>query len=214
MLINVKKINRKHFTLENTMIGGKKCYLIKPKKTCIWDEKNNFFNFSIWDEDNKPVSLYFKKEIQTLKYPIPLKKIQIIEKIYGTAIIVNQYKNNLIIRDIRNFNLKNQELKKAIESKYLSFFKYLKSSGEINCSFIFNVINEELYLINIIDHENFKYWKQHQLDTFSIQFKFKRPITFPISDLNKLDPELEVFVFLEKDNFFYKLKIKELNNAK
>ncbi len=212
MKIDIDKIDENFFSKECGIIDTDKCYLILPKKNCNWNNTNEIFYSSIWNEDGEPVSLYFKKQITTIKKQIPLNKISIIEKTYGNSIIFSKYKGCIILRDTQNFNLKNSEIKQKIENKYKSFFKYLNSQKTLDHSFIFNNLNSDLFLTNIIEHKQYSYWEQKELDTYSLQFKFKRPIIYSIDDVNLLNDEKEVFLYYDKDQNFIKIKLKKLNN--
>lgn len=199
MLINLADIDENNFIKKSGIIKKISYTFIYPKKECKWTKENEIFFSSIWDKRGEPISLYFKKQAEQ---PVPLKNDKTgIEKIGGNTAILSKYKNILFLRGVRSMDIK-PDFIENMKTQHGLFFCFLNAEKTIKKSFIFNMFLNEFYLINIIEHDDYTYWAQQELDTFSLQFKFKRPKRY----FENLDTIKDIFVYYNKDQNFSKIK--------
>lgn len=181
-----------------------------------WDKDNLIFRSSIWDiQTLKPVSLGFKKffnwgeQPDLAPTPDSLKNVDIIEKIDGSTLIVSKYNGQLIARTrgtIDASTLDNGFELEILKEKYPAIFK---SDGLVedrnpdvkitwDYSLIFEwvtpnnkiVINygaePELYLVAIINHEDYSLKTQDYLDKEAVRLGVKRPRRFKFGTFEEM----------------------------
>lgn len=161
-----------------------------------WTEENEIFRSSIWREsDGELVSPGFKKffnwEQTPLVHPAPLKlheKIQCVEKMDGSCLVVSKYKKQLITRTRRALTsslLNGDELEKVLKVKYPKVFdnellnneqytmllEWVTPTNQI----VLNYTEPDLYLTGIVCHRNYTYLDQSTLDFYAKTLEVKRP---------------------------------------
>jgi len=191
------------FYIKDVMIGETACILITPKISAHWDSENVIFRSSVWNkETGELVSPSFKKfhnlgEAPDL-FPLPsnLNKSSFIEKIDGSTLIVSWYSYNQIIRtrgtvDARQMD-NGAEIDLLIE-KYPLAFKFHNGQN----TFIFEWVTPanrivvdykepDMIFIGAINHRDYSYWTQAQLDYLAQENGYKRPQRYFVKNSTEL----------------------------
>ena len=105
MVIDISKIDRDQFYVNEHIWNGELLYLVIPRQIGVkWNRDNLIFRSSVWNYLGEPVSLSYYKffnygEKPELS-PIPknLNNSVITTKIDGSTIIISKYKGTFIIR--------------------------------------------------------------------------------------------------------------------
>ena len=223
MQIQWNKLENEGFIVKDTIIQGDICTLVIPQHIGInwniginWTEENKCFRSSIWRKDDfYPVSLGFKKFVNLEERPdfeIPnLKTFSAIQKLDGSLAIISMYKKQLIFRTRGTFDARNLDNGNEVDlliSKYPKLFQSELLQSEkvsILCEWTTpnNVIvireteEPELWLVNIVNHENYTYFKQDELDKIAIEWDIKRPNRYKFSTIDVLKDEVSQFKGVE-----------------
>lgn len=209
MIIDIDNYDQVNFTRKERIINGVKYFLFTPVMMgCGWTKQNLIYRSSIWDEYGNPVSLSFKKffnfseKPDVTSDPVGLQNTTAVEKIDGSTLIISRYNNTTFARtrgtfEASAFETNGHEIE-LLKQKYISFFDWLESKDEIAYSYLFEWVsplnrvvldygNEpDIFLIGIIDHNNYQYIQQHKLDEFAHTYSFKRPQIYKFKDVNDL----------------------------
>lgn len=195
------------FIIKPDTIEGDEVVLINPSHMGTpWTKDNMIYRSSIWTMDGKPVSLSFRKFFnwgeRTDLTPIPesLTNAIAMEKLDGSTLISSKYKSKLITRTRGTFDASTldngYELPKLI-SKYPTVFNNSLINSQqysIICEWVSpnNVIvlkygNEpDIYLTAIIDHKDYTYMSQKELDKHANNWGIKRPKQFFYNDVKSM----------------------------
>ena len=195
MKIDIQNTNLEGFgiSIQDNLI------LVRAGTRSIWTPENLIFRSSIWTKDGELVSASYKKFFNWYEQPdiepkpSALKECHCIEKIDGSALIVSKYKNNLIVRTRGTFDASKldtgHEIKDLI-SRYPRAFDPPQT-----LSYIFEWTSPEnriiidygpkpdIYLTNIIRHQDYSYFTQKELDETADSLKVKRPVVFEFIDM-------------------------------
>jgi len=233
MKINLADYDLSDFILKEGIIGGDKCFLIFPKHIGVkWTKDNLIFRSSIWNVDGELISAGFKKFFNFSEQPeltyTPFSTtanggVQIIEKIDGSTLIVSQYKNELIVRTRGTMDA--TKLDNGFEINYLkekhpkafeinSELSYLYEWVTPNNKIVLDYGEEpELYLIGIIEHENYTMASQFIIDEEANNILVKRPKTYSynsikdvLSDVPSWEGKEGVCIYCNKGQDIRKLK--------
>lgn len=230
--INLNNIDQENFSIKEGIIGGEIVYLINPcARDAKWTNNNLIYRSSIWNKNGEPVSLSFKKffnwfERPDLTFtPNNSTNCNIIEKIDGSLLCVSKYKDNLIIRTRGTFDatklengheielLKNK-YPKAFNNKYIGpyslIFEWVTPTNKI----ILNYGDEPaLYFIGMIDHLDYSYIGQKELDLISKEIDVARPIVYNFNSISNMIDEISLWkgkegccVYCNNDQDIRKLK--------
>jgi len=206
MIIDIQKIDREQFYVNEHIWNGKLLYLVTPKQIgATWNSNNLIFRSSVWNYLGEPVSLSYKKffnygEKPDLS-PIPsnLNNSVIVEKIDGSTIIISRYKGNFIIRSrgtIDAYTLTTGNEMDVIKQKYPKLFElstddtwdfsviteYVSPNNQIVLKY-----NEiDFILTGLIYHKNYTLMSQFDLDKLAIDLGMKRPATYLFTTLENL----------------------------
>jgi hypothetical protein len=189
------------FNFKDCVIAGDECVLVTPKMMGVdWTDENKYFRSSIWRKsDMHPVSLGFRKFMNYGEKPSfePIEEkltFRAIQKIDGSCLIVSDYKDELIVRtrgtvDATKLDngfeieLLKKKYPKAFDNEWLEcglytlLFEWTTPTNRI-------VLNETaeptLWLIGMVNHSDYSYIPQHNLDTYAKEMGVERPKSFGI----------------------------------
>lgn len=226
------------FNIQSKTIAGDNCFLITPSKISFkdhWEEQDLIFRSSIWNDKGEPVSLSFKKFFNwgeaayVTPPPTSIKNLSVMEKLDGSTLIFSKYKGQLIIRTRGSFSIDHLDNSSDIYfllNKYPQLARF-ENTDTWTASYIFewyspahkivlNYGDEPLiWLTGIINHEDYSYWSQEELDVKAEWHSFKRPRRYMIDsfdDLLSLKPLLDTelsegfCVYYNNDQNILKLK--------
>lgn len=196
------------FIIKPSMVGNDMVFLVTPSHiSCKWTKQNAIFRSSVWDINGHPVSLGFKKfcnfgeKSETFPEPKSLKNTSLLEKLDGSLLIVSYYKGKLITRTRGTLSAESLDTGyeiQVLKNKYPTAFNNgILESG--TCTFLYEwvgankiVINygtePDIYLIGIINHIDYSYWTQTNLDEVANQIGVKRPKRY---NFNSIEETLE-----------------------
>lgn len=237
MKINLyNDVNRDEFIVKDVVIANECCYLITPKHIgCHWTKDNLIFRSSIWNSNGELISAGFKKffnyqeQPDLESQPTDLKGCTSVEKLDGSLLIVSKYKGEMIYRTRGTSTVANMENGYEIPllvEKYKKFFKSnIWNSDTTEWSYLFEwitptnkiVINygdePDITLVGIVNHEDYRYITQHELDVFAKIFDLKRPQTYQYTNITDLVSDVEKFtdkegicLYFNKDQSIRKVK--------
>lgn len=206
MKINLQDIDLENFFIKEGQIAGETCYLVQPNHIgCQWNKQNLIFRSSIWNKDGELISASYKKffnwgEQPDLTYtPFSVTAnggIMVLDKIDGSTLIISKYKGELIIRTRGTFDAKLMEKNGHEIDNILEKYPQLNNVPETE-SWVFEWVSPlnkivlqydeaDIVLTNIIQHSDYSYTKQKQLDIFAHENGFLRPDTFIYSSIKEL----------------------------
>lgn len=227
-----------HFLDEFNVKENNGLYLITPENIMVrWRKDNLIFRSSIWDSNDNPVSLSFKKFFNwgehphLYEYPKSLSECSIMEKMDGSTLIVSKYKKQMIFRTRGSFDLLGKdnsfEVLDFIQDENHHKIFDLENGDTWENSYIFEwyspvrriVLNYGdkpiFWLTCIIKHKDYSYWKQDDIDNLAKEFNFLRPKRYKFSSLEELNKEINeipnlegVCVYYNNDQNILKLKSK------
>jgi len=221
------------FEYKECVIAGEDCIWFYPHMEGVkWTTKNLMFRSSIWRKsDYTLVSAGFKKFFNWTQepdiYPAPSSndKINCVEKIDGSCLLVTKYKGQLITRTRRAFShiMLNGDEIDLLQRKYPKAFNNDILDHE-NCTFIYewttpsNIIvvqhaEPDIRLIGCVDHSDYSLVSQDVLDVMSDMIRVKRPkrvqfasIDEMIKNVAELKGEEGICVYYGKDQHIRKIK--------
>jgi len=224
------KINLNDVDPENFRINEKEdLVLICAKPGTIWREDTLIFRSSVWTKDGELVSPSFKKffnwdEQPTIDpKPSSLKDCHCIEKIDGSTLIISKYKNKIIKRTRGTVDaniLDNGHELEFLQNKYPKAFQ-----PPDHLTYIFEWVSPEnriildygkdpdIFLINAIRHEDYKFYLQSDLDQLAEKIGVKRPKVFDfdnienmISTIESLEGSEGICIYYKDDQLIRKVK--------
>lgn len=227
----------KQFNFKDCVIAGDDCVLVTPKDMGVeWNDDNKIFRSSIWRKsDGKLISAGFKKFVNYLEKPefepFPQNTMLCaVEKRDGSLLIVSDYKDQLIVRTrgtVDASTLANGHEIEFLKKKYPKAFdnEWLKA-GWYSLLFEWTtptnriVLQESeeptLWLIGMVDHFEYRYIDQFNLDRYAKEMGVARPKThrFLMSDtLDDIKKQIEplkdiegVVVYDESGQILKKIK--------
>jgi hypothetical protein len=184
------------FYIKPCILGGDECILIHPKEIGIkWTDENKIFRSSIWTKDTlTPVSLGFRKfpnlgeqpDFEPFDSDSPCSYIS---KIDGSCLIVSVYNGELIVRTrgtVDAYAMENGYEIDFLKTKYPWVFDndYINSEGftlllewetPTNYIVIRDAKEPTLTLIGIVDHSDYSYFSQDDLDVIAMKLNVARP---------------------------------------
>lgn len=196
---------------------GEKCTLIHPKEMDVnWNKDNLILRSSIWNSNWELISPSFKKFFNwgergdLIQKPKSLKGCQAIEKLDGSTLIVSFYNGEFIKRTrgaITAFNHKNGDEINQLEKKYPLAYKndYIMSG---KYTFIYEWVSPtnrivisykeaDLYLIGVINNEDYTMLHQVELDEIAKNLSLKRPKIYSFASINGMIETVREFKNVE-----------------
>lgn len=210
------------FTVKESSLAGEKVYLVFPYTLGIpWNHNLLRYRSSIWTKDMRPVSLGFKKFFNLGEASHLIKdptdnvfkngKVKVVEKIDGSCLIVSKYKGKLITRTRGVFDASSQgngcEIA-HLRNKYpAAFNNFLLNEEEY--SLIYEWVTPtnriilnygetpDIKLIGAINHNNYEYMSQEDLDNLAKAVGVSRPQYLHMQSLNELLEHLKTLKHAE-----------------
>lgn len=206
MKIDLNNIDLTGFAKVPCNFGGKECVLIFPEDITIkFNDQNKFFRSSIWTIDGDPVSLGFRKFVNYGEHPTfePLditdKNLTFPRKIDGSCLVVSKFNGELIIRTRQTTDARKMHNGDEIDfliKKYPKAFDNNFLNNGFTCLYEWTtpsniiVLRESnkptLWLIGIVDHKDYSYVKQDELDIIAKQLVVSRSETFKFETFDEM----------------------------
>lgn len=203
--------NPEEFVIKDVVISNTLCKLVFPKTLKVkWTDENKIFRSSLWTHDGKLVSASYKKFTNLGETPDfePLDEqgmLEYIFKVDGSTLCISKFKNTLIIRTRGTADashLDNGNEIPFLKEKYPILFdnKLLDSENySIICEWYSpkNIIIEKeateptLWLTGIINHDDYSYAKQSQLDDWAKLFQVARPRAYKFTNISSMIKEVK-----------------------
>lgn len=219
MKIDLQSISPENFMVHQHFVGEHEVFLVQPIHLgANWSKDTMHFRSSVWDKDGNSVSLSFKKFFNWDEKPdldpapASLQGATLMEKVDGSTLIFSRYKGHTVIRTRGTVDARKQENGHEIDllcEKYGKFIAYLNSFETSNESFVLEwtspnnriVLNygdePDMILTAIIDHSDYSYMKQSQLDYFASELNLRRPRTFKYDSVEEMKASVEAFKGME-----------------
>lgn len=223
MKIDLSKINKDDFYINEKNFNGEIVYLVFPKNVGVkWTNDNLIFRSSVWNKEGELISASYKKFFNWQEQPdidpppYNIGNCNLLEKIDGSTLIISCYKNNLIIRtrgSIDTFTLANHHEIDLFKQKYPKIFDF-NNYCQSNCSYIYEWVSPEnrivlnysepdLYLTNVITHSNYTMFQQSTLNQVANGLGVKRPKVFKFNTINEMIDAVKEFKGLEGICVYY-----------
>lgn len=202
----IDSIDSTQFNVKDCIIAGDACVLVTPKEIGVtWNDDNKVFRSSIWRKsDGKLVSAGFKKFTNLGEQPEfePMDDytdLEFVRKLDGSLLIVSKYKGELIVRTRGTTDasrLENgYEISDLLKAKYPKVFNNIWLDKE-EYTLLFEwttptnriVLQESrvptLWLIGIVDHKDYSYFTQFELDQQALYLEVPRPERYELTLAN------------------------------
>lgn len=205
MILNIDSIDKESFFIKSGLINDIPCYLINPNLTKVsWSQDNLIFRSSIWDFSGNLLSAGFKKFFNFSEsphlYPDPEKfsNWQVIEKIDGSLMICDFINNELSVRTRGTFSYKSLDNFYDFEIAYQKYNILSLCKNEPQYSFLFEIVSPNnkiifnygpdinIYLIGVINKNDYSILEQDKLDYIAKKFNFKRPKRYKFNNLAEM----------------------------
>lgn len=242
------KINFTDYDLENFLVKpgifcGISAMLIQPQFIGTkFSQKNKIFRSSIWDLDGNLISASFPKFVNfgenPENFPIPdnLNNSNIMLKVDGSCAIWDYVNDILSIRTRGTFtyqDLDNSYDFEYVREKYPALVGFLIRHPEYsvlteivtpNLKVVLNYPEVDIYLIGIVNKNDYSLLTQSELDEISLELGIKRPDRFSYRNIDELLQGVVAWVgqegivlYTDKDQHLLKIKsdwYKKLHAAK
>ena len=190
------------FNFKDCVVAGDECVLVTPKDMGVeWNEYNKYFRSSIWRKsDMHLVSAGFKKFTNLGEQPAfePIDghdDLEFVRKLDGSLLIVSQYKGELIIRTRGTVDaslLENGHEIELLKEKYPMAFDnlWLRREGytllfewttPTNRIVLKETTEPTLWLIGIVNHKDYSYFTQLELDQQALSLGVPRPERYELN---------------------------------
>lgn len=210
MKLDRSLLDNENFKITEHKIAGELCTFVRPQGVGafnVWNNHNLMYRSSIWNYSGDLISAGYPKFFNLEEKPhiTPfngnLYGCSIIEKIDGSCLIVSKYRGQFIFRTRGSIDAREMPNGHEIDylvQKYDTFFNKLRNGPDsIKESYIFEWVTPQnkivigytepdLYLTNIIDHENYTLRDQESLDIFAQMNGFKRPARYYFNSLSEM----------------------------
>lgn len=210
MKISLSDIDMENFMVHPHEIAGETMYLVQPQHIgAKWTRSNLHLRSSLWNAQGELVSASFKKffnwaEQPDLAYtPFSLTAnggCELIEKIDGSTLIVSKYKGNLIVRTRGTSDATKLDNGYEIEWLKAKYPEAFNISGEDTAPFTLlfewvSPVNKivlnygedpDLYLIGVINHEDYTLWPQNMVDDLAKDIGVKRPARYNFASIKEM----------------------------
>lgn len=209
MKIDLTKIDRTQFYVDEHDWCGEKIYLIRPKESGVdWTQENKIFRSSVWNSEGVLISASFPKFTNwgedSGQFPPPsdVTTASIVQKVDGSTLIVSKYRDQIMIRTRGTIDASIHEksgheieaFRREITDKLI-----LGQIPEVwNSSLIFEwttpknriVIGygdkPQFFLTGVIMHENYSLKSQMYLSGVAAGYNWLRPKTYQFSSITDL----------------------------
>lgn len=212
MKIDLSKLDRAQFSFKAGSIAATPCILVEPKSmgSVKWDYDNLIFRSSIWSADGELISAGMKKFFNsgeatnlfpTLTY---LDDAEAMEKLDGSSLIISHYKGQRVMRTRGTFDanlLANGAEVPALIEQHKEFLDYCAEYPRISficewyspsCKIVINYGEEpKLWLIGAINHEDYNYVSQKELDRIATLTGMARPRRFSFNSIEQMGAAMQ-----------------------
>lgn len=224
------------FITKHGMFCGVPAILITPEHIGVkFTQHNSIFRSSIWDLDGNLISASFKKFVNwgenTDNFPTPesLNKTTIVEKIDGSAVIIDYINGVLSMRTRGTFSVITMENAVDFElclNKYPKISEWLKNNS--NYSLITEITTPNLrivirygdepdfWLTGAINKDDYSLMTQTELDKLAKELGMVRPETYTFSTISDLLENVDkwkgkegVCLYSNKDQTIHKIKASD-----
>ena len=218
MKIDISTIDTDSFVVRPVKIADEICYLVFPKEIgCKWNQGNLIFRSSVWNSNGELISASYKKffnwgeQPDLITHPSDNDKLECLEKIDGSTLIVSKYNGEIIARtrgtadatvlEKNGFEigLLKEKYPKAFEfdcdtSSYTRIFEWTTPLNII----ILNYGEEpELWYTGKIYHDRYVYAKQNELDSEYASLGVKRPKRYNFDNITNMIDTVQAFKGVE-----------------
>jgi hypothetical protein len=180
------------FRFTDCTFGGDECVLVNPIAFPKYNSYNKYLRSVIYRKlDYKILSAGFPKFTNWLEkpdiFPVPtqISECQIVTKLDGSLLCISKYKDSLIIRTRGSCNidkcLNNNEIE-LFKLKYPKFFNsildgytYLAEWVSPLQRIVLNYNEPDIYLIGLINNNDYSLTKQDDLNILALDLGVKRP---------------------------------------
>lgn len=235
--IDTASANPEEFLSTQHEIAGEICTFIRPLPTYFsWTPETLHFRSVIVNSEGILVSPSYKKFFNFEEKPAidpfteDFSKVNIVEKLDGSTLIVSRYKGYTFFRtrgtvDARVTMSNGDEIEYFRNEKYKSFFDKFEEDETRDSTLLFEWVSPrnrivlnygqepDLILTNIIDHNNYSHMKQADLDLIGSAYNIPRPkiFKFPsskemVKDIAILEGYEGVCVYYNDDQNIRKVK--------
>lgn len=195
-----------NFNIDEHELFGEKVFLVTPKLSGTeWTRDNLIFRSSLWTEDWQPVSLGFKKFFNwgekpgVCPDPVNLERTWAMEKIDGSLLIVSQYKGHVIMRTRGTIDA--HQMPNGYELDLLArmnpkvFDNHLLHTEEVSILYewvsptnqiILKYEKPELFLVGVVNHADYSYFMQREVDALAEIVGVRRPALHTFSSIEDL----------------------------
>ena len=214
-----ENLDKEQFKIREIVVADEDCYLITPNSIgAKWNKENIIFRSAIITKNFEPVSIGYKKFVNWLESPDldpapkSLNGCSVVDKLDGSALYFSLYKNNLIVRTRGTYDARALETGDEIDGLLMKNHRiaaWLRLAADKNGTAPYTILTEwysprniivlrygeepRLWLTNIVNHSDYSYTKQPDLDVLAIDLGLERPATYyfdSIEDMLKIGQEL------------------------
>lgn len=219
MKIDPLKIDSENFMVHQHFVGDEAVLLVQPNHIgAKWTRDTMIFRSSVWSLDGELISASFKKFVNWDEapdlYPLPssLKNAKLMEKLDGSTLIFSRWKGQTIIRTRGTVDARKQENGHEIDlllAKYSKFFTWFEQLYTSDSSYIFEWttplnkividygVEADMVLIGAVNHGDYSYATQIELDRWANSLDLKRPRSFSYDSIDEMKAAVEAFKGLE-----------------
>lgn len=193
------------FLFKDFVIENKNCRQITPRHNIDWNSENIIFRSSVWDIDSKKLLVAGFKKFWNLEENNSIDSldlnnhIEFIHKMDGSCLQVAKINGELIIKTRGTVDAKNS-LENGLELEELKKYELLLNNELIN-SENYTILLEwyspnhviveresdktNFWLIGIVNHTNYSYLSQKDLDSYGNKWNIDRPKRYLYQNLQK-----------------------------
>ena len=208
MKLDLSLADSENFMCHQHTVGEHPVMLIQPVHIgCNWTKENMVFRSVVVDTDGNIVSASFKKffnwgeKPHLTMPPTNLANARLMEKLDGSTLIFSRYKGHTVIRTRGTVDARKQDNGYEIDilcQKYAGFIQGLELVDTTTCSFVFEwlspsnkiVLNygdePDMVLTAIIDHQDYWYRSQADLDFYANLAGLRRPKTYSYDSIEEM----------------------------
>ena len=208
--LDLAALEAAEFDLRMGKIGGDTVVLVNPHGFPKYPTRDWLvFRSSVWTMDGTLISAGFKKFFNLTEQPqlVPdptdedLKTAEVMEKLDGSLLIVSKYNGELIVRTRGTLDAtvmeKNGFEIDELKQRYPKCFdnRYLDSENVSICYEWTSPLNKivipygevcDIKLVGVIEHEDYSYWLQDELDILAKELEVGRPRRFKFSSMSDI----------------------------
>lgn len=231
--LNIAELEQKEFDIRWGFIGGDKVVLVCPHGFPKWTEDLLIFRSSVWTEKGELVSPGFKKFFNWTEAPhiVPeptsLKDAKILQKIDGSLLICSKYKKQLILRTrgtldatamANGFEIEilKKKYPKAFDNQFINseritlLYEWVSNENKIVIAYD---DCPDIKLVGAIQHSDYSYFTQGELDIFAESIGVNRPKVYSfctveemLKTIGEIEGEEGVCVYFNNEQDIKKVK--------